>query len=129
MHILLQSSSYSVCVHGGHQDCHCQYYTHRPPDEITPPPHLPMPMPSMRPGRSAEINLNPPRGRALSRTNSTYTADGESDDGASAHGDGEGTTGSYHSARGLVVTSSNMILGQLCAAGCGHHCWAAHDKS
>ncbi|RPD58851.1 hypothetical protein L226DRAFT_493796 [Lentinus tigrinus ALCF2SS1-7] len=112
-----------VCLHGGHQDCYSEYYMRRPPDPIT-PPSIP---PSMRHGRT--LDTNPPRGRALSRTNSSYTGDGESDDGASAQGDGEGTTGSYNSARGIVVSSSSTVLGRLCAAGCGHHCWIDHDKS
>ncbi|KAI0741856.1 hypothetical protein C8Q80DRAFT_1196599 [Daedaleopsis nitida] len=111
-----------VCLHGGHQDCYREFYMRRPPDEITPPP-LP---PSLRLGRT--IDMNPPRGRALSRTNSTYTGDGESDDGASAQGDGDGTTGSYNSGRVMLVTTSNMALGRLCAAGCGHYCWAVHDS-
>ncbi len=112
----------AVCLHGGHQDCYRDFYMRRPPDEMTPPP-VPH---SMRLGRTSDIN--PPRGRALSRTNSTITGDGESDDGASTQGDGEGTPGSYSSAKGVFVASSHVALGRLCAAGCGHHCWAVHDK-
>ncbi|KAM5544402.1 hypothetical protein V8D89_002062 [Ganoderma adspersum] len=112
-----------VCMHGGHQDCYRDYYSRRPSDEVPPPP-VPR---AIRVGRSSETGT--PRGRALSRTNSAYTVDGESDDGASTQGDGEGTTGSWGSGRGLMVPSSNVILGQLCAAGCGHHCWAVEDKS
>ncbi|EJF60586.1 hypothetical protein DICSQDRAFT_87772 [Dichomitus squalens LYAD-421 SS1] len=111
-----------VCMHGGHQDCYQEYYLRRPPDEITPPP-LP---PSMRMGRSPETGHS--RGRALSRTNSTYTGDGESDDGASAQGDGNGTAGSWESGKDVVVSSSNAVLGRTCAAGCGHYCWAVNDK-
>ncbi|TFK81768.1 hypothetical protein K466DRAFT_501579 [Polyporus arcularius HHB13444] len=112
-----------VCLHGGHQDCYREYHTRRPPDEITPPP-VPL---STRLGRT--LDVNPPRGRALSRTNSSYTGDGESDDGVSAQGDGDGTTGSYNSAKGILVSSTSIVLGRLCAAGCGHHCWAVHDRS
>ena len=108
-------------MHGGHQDCYRGYYLRRPADEITPPP-VP---PSMRVGRSSEAGDS--RGRALSRTNSTYTGDGESDDGASAQGDGTGTAGSWDSGKGVVLSSSNVVSGRICAAGCGHYCWAV-DK-
>ncbi|EIW58869.1 uncharacterized protein TRAVEDRAFT_65085 [Trametes versicolor FP-101664 SS1] len=111
-----------VCLHGGHQDCIRAYYVRRPADELSPPPQ-PAGLASLRIGRSLEAN--PPRGRAQSRAGSTLTGDGDSDDGASVQG--EGTTGSLSSAKGVVV-SSNMVLGQPCAAGCGHHCWAVHDK-
>ncbi|OJT12907.1 hypothetical protein TRAPUB_10538 [Trametes pubescens] len=114
--------AYIVCLHGGHQDCIRAYYVRRPADELSPPPQL-AGLASLRVGRSLEAN--PPRGRAQSRAGSTLTGDGDSDDGASVQG--EGTTGSFSSAKGVVV-SSNMVLGQPCAAGCGHHCWAVHDK-
>ncbi|KAI1785177.1 hypothetical protein LXA43DRAFT_929347 [Ganoderma leucocontextum] len=112
-----------VCMHGGHQDCYEEYYSRRPPDEVPPPP-VP---PSIRAGRSSEVGT--PHGRALSRTNSAYTVDGESDDGTSTQGDGEGTTGSWGSGRGVMVSLPNVVLGRLCAAGCGHHCWAVDDKN
>ncbi|KAI0766904.1 hypothetical protein BD413DRAFT_567976 [Trametes elegans] len=112
-----------VCLHGGHKECYSAYYGRRPADEITPPPFAP----SLRAGRSSETD--PLRGRALSRAGSTVTGDGESDDGVSAQGDGDATTGSYSSAKGLMPSSSTMTLGYPCAAGCGHHCWADHDKS
>ena len=79
----------------------------------------------MRVGRSSEAGDS--RGRALSRTNSTFTGDGESDDGASAQGDGTGTAGSWDSGKGVVLSSSNVVSGRICAAGCGHYCWAV-DK-
>ncbi|KAI8974589.1 hypothetical protein BD414DRAFT_498136 [Trametes punicea] len=112
----------SVCLHGGHQECY-RTYLRRPPDEISPPP----PPPSVRVGRSFDRELA--RGRALSRTGSTTIGDGESDDGGSAQGEGDGTTGSYSSAKGVVISSSNFMLGHPCAAGCGHHCWTVNDKS
>ncbi|KAI0372640.1 WD40 repeat-like protein [Pilatotrama ljubarskyi] len=112
-----------VCSHGGHQECYRAYYFRRPADDISPPPQ---PSASLRPGRTNEAD--PPRGRAMSRTGSTATADGESDDGSSAHGEGApGTAGSYSSAKGVVV-SSNVVQGLPCAAGCGHYCWAGNDK-
>ena len=111
-----------ICMHGGHQDCYREYYSRRPPDE-GPLPAVPQ---AIRAGRSSEVGT--PRGRALSRTNSAYTVDEESDDGLSTQGDGEGTTESWGSGRGMAVSSSDMILGRLCAAGCGHHCWAAEDR-
>lgn len=139
----------AVCMHGGHQACYSKYYSHRPPDKII------VPVTSLhRAGRSLDIvylhfgatssNPNPPtglgaptvpppalRGRALSRTNSTTTTgDGESDDGA-ADGEG-GLSGSYESTgpRGsaFIPFSANVVLGQLCAAGCGHNCWAIHER-
>ncbi|KAH9910400.1 uncharacterized protein BXZ73DRAFT_93801 [Epithele typhae] len=119
-----------VCMHGGHQDCYGKYYTRRPPDETIPPP---LPQALHRPGRSLDVvalglspNANPPlRGRALSRANSATAGDG----GESDEGDGEGTTGSYSSARGLVgPASAHVVLARLCAAGCGHHCWAVDEK-
>ncbi|KAI0628217.1 hypothetical protein C8Q77DRAFT_1150372 [Trametes polyzona] len=126
-----------VCMHGGHRECYEGYYRDRPADEIAPPvQHVPGP-PSLRAGRSLEAHP-PPRGRALSRAGSTLTADGDSDDGTSAHtsvgdvdgeGDGDGTTGSYASTRGVgVPASSSAVRAQPCAAGCGHHCWAVHDR-
>ncbi|KAI0644296.1 hypothetical protein C8Q79DRAFT_139375 [Trametes meyenii] len=113
-----------VCLHGGHRECYSAYYERRPPDEI-PSPQLP---PSLRVGRTPETN--PPRGRALSRAGSTFTGEGDSDDGLSFQGEGEGMSGSYSSTKGVMhVSSSNTVHGHPCAAGCGHFCWAVNDKS
>ena len=78
----------------------------------------------------AQPASGPPRARALSRANSTATTcDGESDDGGEG-GEGEGgMAGSYGSAsaRGFgPASASGSVLGRLCAAGCGHHCWAVN---
>ncbi|KAI9063837.1 hypothetical protein FKP32DRAFT_1571226 [Trametes sanguinea] len=124
-HLPVRSLLYqcSVCLHGGHQECYrAYYYSPKPPEEITPPP-VP---PSLRVGRTPEREFG--RGRALSRTGSTVAGDTESEDGGSAHGDGDGTTGSYSSAKGVLM-SSTKTWGHPCAAGCGHHCWIANDKS
>ncbi|OSD00134.1 hypothetical protein PYCCODRAFT_1414786 [Trametes coccinea BRFM310] len=125
-HLPVRSLLYqcSICLHGGHQECYrAYYYSRKPPEEIAPPP-LP---PSLRVGRTPERELG--RGRALSKTGSTVAGDTESEDGGSAQGDGDGTTGSYSSAKGVLVSSTKVLLGHPCAAGCGHMCWAASDKS
>lgn len=105
----------SVCSHGGHQSCYHRYYIRQPMVEL-PRSFLPA------------VDF---RGRTAQRNTPTNVED-----------DAESTISSVQSASSVIGTSLGMspsfgmsparsdlavkLIGHLCAAGCGHYCWAAN---
>ena len=93
----------AVCSHGGHQECYRQYYLQRPMTEL--------------------LTTTNDRGRSPSRGTSPVnkSREGFLDPDMSGLNDSSVTgTG-----LGQVVVK---VMGQPCAAGCGHYCWTSTEK-
>ncbi|EGN95979.1 hypothetical protein SERLA73DRAFT_93871 [Serpula lacrymans var. lacrymans S7.3] len=89
----------SICEHGGHQECYRRYYMGRPLVEVKgPTPFGDENMAHLVARDSPSLSLGDTDGSAPS-----------SDVFASA----------------TSTLGSAQLMGHMCAAGCGHHCWAA----
>ncbi|KZT07377.1 uncharacterized protein LAESUDRAFT_677793 [Laetiporus sulphureus 93-53] len=119
-----------VCMHGGHEECYRNYYLHRPMEELKAPPVRERE--SQLPRRTTTPELEPAvphgvRGRAMSRADS-ITGDSESDESIPLHAGGSTTSGGEVTDTEGQVPTRRALYGHLCAAGCGHHCWAVSKQ-
>ncbi|KZT72008.1 hypothetical protein DAEQUDRAFT_686910 [Daedalea quercina L-15889] len=107
----------SVCMHGGHQECYRRYYLVRPMVTMDPEPSAQNTTAPPSPPSNAPPFLGT-RGRSSSR-NGSGLHDSPSEDGSRPRDDREGD--GVQQFRALACS----LQGHVCAAGCGHFCWAA----
>jgi len=97
----------SVCAHGGHQLCYRRYYTQHPMRKLPQDPAL----------------LTNTGSSHVSSSNLTSSDDGSSTISTVSTVE---TVGERAESPAPQV-AKHTLAGQLCAAGCGHYCWATNS--
>ncbi|KII91642.1 hypothetical protein PLICRDRAFT_515536 [Plicaturopsis crispa FD-325 SS-3] len=117
----------SICEHGGHQECYRKYYMDRP--------MLEMPL-RQAPSSLADFTTSQPspslqskiRGRSRSESRDISDIESGTDrDDESVSGTTDVAT--EYDGGAVGVSGHKRLLGHLCAAGCGHFCWAANANA
>ncbi|KAH9830000.1 uncharacterized protein C8Q71DRAFT_788214 [Rhodofomes roseus] len=112
----------SVCMHGGHQECYRNYYMRRPMAYID----SGQTVPEDRTAQPPNPPLSRPRGRTSSRSGSLMH-DSDSDEGSIPRAAESAVSGGEVDRP--YVTLEYSLQGHVCAAGCGHFCWATRDQA
>ncbi|KIM46428.1 hypothetical protein M413DRAFT_441521 [Hebeloma cylindrosporum] len=117
----------SVCNHGGHQSCYRQYYLEQPMIDL---PTLFLPLSHHARGRPS--SRMPPSNPLDDDAMSTSSMAASVSDALSTQSDAASAISLPTSMADTLATQSPVrvntmkLAGHPCAAGCGHHCWAAN---
>ena len=97
-----------VCSHGGHLHCYRRYYVDQPLTELlTHPSSL---------SNDIEAISGQDRGRSVSRNSTATTIVDEGNAYLDVKAD-----------RPPSPALSRLVLGHMCASGCGHYCWVSNE--